>query len=149
MRLHEGKFVKRCLIIYQEGSALSWRTLLNLAGWLGTYDADILNRTVLYISVWGDGGSNFSTADSLEVIVKSYGKSQQFTFQNVGLDSRSGRAQEKEFTILTIGNPSSPTDVLLTARATAWVIAETHRFMIEVHAYLLDVTPEEPIIRTF
>ena len=149
MQLAEGKLLKRTQIIFQEATGVTWRTLLNLCGWLGTYDADVLNRIVLYLSVWGDASSSWTVGDQLEVQVKSYGKYETFTFLNTGNTTRSGFDQQKEFTLVTIGNPSTATDVLLLARASAWLITETHRFIIELQAYLLDVTPEQPIERSF
>ena len=143
MKLHEGTFLKRILIIHSEtSSAATFRTILRLTEWLGTLDATFLNRIVLYIQVWPDLGSNATPADTIMLKVGSYGKEWGREFSGTG---RVGGAynlpDEMEFNIAYPNgvNPSVPTDTLIKLRTNSWTVSQTQTYLVEINAYLLDV----------
>ena len=142
MQLHEGELIKRALIDFAEGTAISFRTILRLTEWLGTLDAEYLNRVVLFVQVWGDASSSIAASDAIAIKCISYGRElTRYIGSLSSLGSTSEQVHPMEFPLAYPNemNPSTPSDTLLQFRVTNWAVTETHRYTIEVQAYLLDL----------
>ena len=81
--------------------------------------------------------------------MKTYGMSLAKRVTIPGDDSSVHLSAEIEIPLATVGTPSTATDVLLEARALQWLVTETHTYLIEVSAYLMDEGPDEMLVRTF
>lgn len=143
MQLHEGKLIKRALVLFKEGlSAGTRRTVLRLTEWFATLSAEQLNRTVLYIQVWDDRASDAVASDSVDLFVKAHGKEWQRELAAVGrVGGTNNQRSEHMFSMAYPSgiNPSTPNDTLVLFRVLNWAVTETHTYLIEVSAYLLDV----------
>ncbi len=150
MRLHEGELIRRTLIQYVETSSAGVkRTLLDILSWLGEEYSSMLNRIVIYVTALGDVNSDFEIADNLQIYVKTYGMTMEKRFLGAGSNQYGLLPTGVEFPLATIGIPAPGTNVLLQARAYSWLITDTHKFLFEVQAYLLDLGPSEMLIRSF
>lgn len=147
MKLHEGRLIARTLIQHVETTATTTRDLMDLRHFLKDH-LHHLNRCVLFVSAVVDTSSNYMAGDVYKLYIKVYGMMLSRELTSVHLKDNT-MVSEIAFPLCTIGIPSTSTDLVLKGKFANWSVTETHRILLEVHAYLLEMGPDQLTVKSY